>query len=94
MIRDYRDLLVWQRAMELVKAIYSATATFPAAEAYGLTSQIRRSAVSVPSNIAEGHGRETMVISGVFSPSRAAPSQNCRHNSSCQANWVSPMKKR
>ena len=58
MIRDYRDLLVWQRAMELVKAIYSATATFPAAEAYGLTSQIRRSAVSVPSNIAEGHGRE------------------------------------
>jgi four helix bundle protein len=59
MIRDYRDLLVWQRAMELVKAIYSATATFPAAEMYGLTGQIRRSAVSVPSNIAEGHGRES-----------------------------------
>jgi len=58
MIRDYRDLLIWQTAMKLVKAIYAATATFPAAEVYGLSSQIRRSAVSVPSNIAEGHGRE------------------------------------
>jgi len=58
MIRDYRDLLVWQCAMRLVKSVYSTTASFPAAEIYGLTSQIRRSAVSVPSNIAEGHGRE------------------------------------
>ena len=58
MIRDYRDLLIWQRAMKLAQAIYSATATFPAAEMYGLTSQIRRSAISVPFNIAEGHGRE------------------------------------
>ena len=58
MIRDYRDLLIWQGAMKLAKAIYSATATFPVAEMYGLTSQIRRSAISVPSNIAEGHGRE------------------------------------
>ena len=58
MIRDYRDLLIWQTAMKLVKATYTATASFPAAEVYGLASQIRRSAVSVPSNIAEGHGRE------------------------------------
>src|SRR3990167_6389272 len=58
MIRDYRDLLVWQCAMRLVKSVYSTKASFPAAEIYGLTSQIRRSAVSVPSNIAEGHGRE------------------------------------
>ena len=58
MVRDYRDLLIWQGAMKLVAAIYKATATFPAAEIYGLTNQIRRAAVSVPSNIAEGHGRE------------------------------------
>jgi four helix bundle protein len=58
MIRDYRDLLIWQGAMKLAQAIYSTTATFPAAEMYGLTSQIRRSAVSVPSDIAEGYGRE------------------------------------
>ena len=59
MIRDYRDLLIWQRAMKLVTAIYNATASFPPAEMYGLASQIRRSAVSVPSNIAEGHARES-----------------------------------
>ena len=58
MIRDYRDLLIWQRAMKLVRAIYDATATFPASEVYGPTHQIRRAAVSVPSNIAEGLGHE------------------------------------
>ena len=58
MIRDYRDLHIWQGAMRLVKAVYSATSTFPSSEIYGLTNQIRRAAVSVPSNIAEGHGRE------------------------------------
>ncbi|HSF31161.1 MAG TPA: four helix bundle protein [Candidatus Tectomicrobia bacterium] len=59
MIRDYKDLVVWQKAMELVTAIYKATNTFPKEELYGLTSQIRRAAVSVPSNIAEGQGRKT-----------------------------------
>src|SRR4030065_1201767 len=58
MIRDYRDLLVWQCALRLVKSVYSPTSSFPAAQIYGLTSQIRRSAVSVPPNMAEGHGRE------------------------------------
>jgi four helix bundle protein len=56
---SYRDLIVWQRAVDLVKLVYCATATFPKAEIYGLTSQIRRSAISVPSNIAEGQGRLT-----------------------------------
>lgn len=56
-IRSYRDLHVWQRAVELVEEIYRISVLFPDQEKYGLTSQIRRAAVSVPSNIAEGYGR-------------------------------------
>ncbi len=54
---SFRDLLVWQRAMQLATVIYSLTRDFPREELYGLTSQVRRSAVSIPSNIAEGQGR-------------------------------------
>lgn len=57
MIRSYKDLLVWQRAMDLVQAAYVATKTFPRSEAYGLSSQLQRSAVSIASNISEGHAR-------------------------------------
>jgi four helix bundle protein len=57
-IRSYRDLVVWQRAMELVEVSYRLSRTFPSAERFGLTSQLRRAAVSIPSNIAEGHGRK------------------------------------
>ena len=57
--KSYRDLIVWQRAMALARQTYFATNEFPNREAYGLASQIRRAAVSVPSNIAEGHGRLT-----------------------------------
>ncbi len=57
MARSYRDLEVWQRAMELVLELYKATETFPAEERFNLTEQIRRAAVSIPTNIAEGHGR-------------------------------------
>ena len=53
----YRDLKAWQKAMELVTAIYGYTQKFPKEETYGLTSQMRRAAVSIPSNIAEGQGR-------------------------------------
>jgi four helix bundle protein len=56
-IRDYRDLIVWQKAIDLVEAVYKATTAFPREEVYGLTFQVRRAAVSVPSNNAEGHGR-------------------------------------
>ena len=56
-ISSYRDLHVWQRSVELVEEIYKLSALFPADERFGLTSQIRRAAVSVPSNIAEGYGR-------------------------------------
>ena len=54
---SFRDLLAWQRAMALITAVYPATQNFPPSEIYGLTNQIRRSAVSVGSNIAEGKGR-------------------------------------
>ena len=53
----YRDLKAWQKAMELVTAVYASTQKFPKEETYGLTSQMRRAAVSIPSNIAEGQGR-------------------------------------
>ena len=57
--RSYRDLDVWKLAISLVKGIYQLTGKFPASENYGLTSQIRRAAVSIPSNIAEGQGRNS-----------------------------------
>ena len=57
-IKSYQDLNVWQLSMDLVIESYKLTQRFPAAEQYGLVSQIRRSAVSIPSNIAEGNGRQ------------------------------------
>jgi len=57
--RSYKELVAWQRAMDLVTATYRSTASFPKDEQFGLTSQLRRAAVSIPSNIAEGQGRST-----------------------------------
>lgn len=59
MSSSYRDLRVWQHSMELVVRVYTATQCFPKQEVYGLVSQMRRAAVSIPSNIAEGKGRLT-----------------------------------
>ncbi len=56
-INSYKDLKIWQKGIDLVEIIYKITISFPKTEQYGLTSQIRRSSVSVPSNIAEGWGR-------------------------------------
>jgi four helix bundle protein len=56
-IRDYRDLIVWQEAMEIAVLVYSLTRSFPREEMFGLTSQMRRSASSIAANIAEGFGR-------------------------------------
>jgi four helix bundle protein len=56
---DYRSLKVWRRSHELTLAVYKATENFPRSEQYGLTSQLRRSASSIPANIAEGVGRDT-----------------------------------
>jgi len=57
-LKSFRELRVWQSSMELVEIIYRLTQNFPKDEIYGLSSQIQRAAVSVPSNIAEGHTRE------------------------------------
>ena len=58
-VRNYRELIVWQKAMDLVVLVYRISAGFPAEEVYGLRNQVRRAAVSIPSNIAEGQGRQT-----------------------------------
>jgi len=59
MIKSYRDLVVWQKAMDLVTEIYRVSREFPKDEIFGLTGQMRRAAVSVPSNIAEGYGKSS-----------------------------------
>ena len=58
-VRSFRDLIAWQKAMDLVTLVYQVTEPFPRAEMFGLTNQLRRAAVSVPSNIAEGQARNS-----------------------------------
>ena len=58
-MNSFRELIVWQKSMNLVTNIYQITSSFPAIEQFGLTSQIKRSAISIPSNIAEGFGRNS-----------------------------------
>ncbi len=58
-VKSFRELIVWQRSIQLCVAVYTFTKTFPSSELYGLQSQLRRAAVSVPSNIAEGFGRRS-----------------------------------
>ena len=57
MVQSFRDLVVWQKSLQMAVTVYRLTQGFPREEVYGLSSQLRRAAVSVPSNIAEGHGR-------------------------------------
>ena len=59
MLKNYKDLKVWQKAYQLCLEIYKMTRSFPKEERYGLISQLRRAALSIPSNIAEGYGRRT-----------------------------------
>ena len=58
-VRSYRELIAWQKAMDFVEEVYRMTRGFPKEELYGITSQVRRAAISIPSNIAEGQGRQT-----------------------------------
>ena len=62
-VKNYQELIVWQKAMDLVEEVYIASKSFPREEIYGLMSQVRRAAISIPSNIAEGQGRRTPRIS-------------------------------
>ena len=66
MASTYRDLKVWQNAIDLAENIYRLTTDFPACEMYGITSQMRRASVSIPSNIAEGWGRRSRKDCGRF----------------------------
>ncbi|HET7844095.1 MAG TPA: four helix bundle protein [Xanthomonadales bacterium] len=59
MVRDYKDLVAWQRGIELARAVYCLTPLFPSDERFGLSQQMRRAAVAIPSNIAEGHERRS-----------------------------------
>ena len=59
-VQSYRDLVVWKKSMDLVTMIYQIVKQFPQTEQYGLSSQICRAAISIPSNIAEGHGRNSL----------------------------------
>jgi four helix bundle protein len=58
-VKNFKDLIAWQKAMDLVEMVYRLTSQFPSDERFGLTSQLRRAAVSIPSNIAEGQGRNS-----------------------------------
>ena len=60
-IKTFRDLVVWQKGMALAKEVYKATSVMPDTERFGLTSQMRRAAVSIPSNVAEGYARQSRV---------------------------------
>jgi len=60
MLKNFKELKVWEKAYQLCLDLYKATADFPNEEKYGLSSQMRRSAISIPSNIAEGYGRKTI----------------------------------
>ena len=71
-IRDFRDLLVWQKAIAFAKDVYVLTRKLPADERFGLTSQLRRSAVSVSSNIAEGHARQGKEFQSFLSIARGS----------------------
>ena len=77
-VSSYRQLVVWQKAIGLVLEVYRATQDFPKEEMYGLTSQLRRAAVSVPSNIAEGQGRFSTGESNSSSVMQRAPCSSCR----------------
>lgn len=65
-IKSYKELIVWQKSIELVKEVFLLTDGFPKSEIYGIISQMRRAAISIPSNIAEGFGRRSIKSSGQF----------------------------
>jgi hypothetical protein len=87
-IHSYRDLLVWQKGMLLAKMAYKLTANFPTEERFGLISQMRRAAISVPSNIAEGQARQGKRELFSFFHMQRDPWQNWIHSYSSPLNWA------
>jgi hypothetical protein len=83
---SFKDLVVWQRAVDLSVEIYRLTATFPTAERFGLTDQLRRASVSIASNIAEDYGRATRGNICNFSVLQGPQIENCRPSSSFPPN--------
>ena len=79
-IRTFRDLRIWQKSIKPVSQIYKITQSFPKEEAFGLTAQMRRNSVSIPSNITEGHGRNSTRNFCVFYKLQQAHSTNCKLN--------------
>src|SRR5712692_11704731 len=77
--RSFRDLRVWRRAHELVRAVYRLTASFPEREKFGLTHQMRRAAVSVPANIAEGFGKRSPAEKARFLNIAQGSLEECRY---------------
>jgi four helix bundle protein len=71
-VQNFRDLIVWQKGMALAKEVYRLSAGFPRDERYGLTSQLRRAALSVPSNITEGHARQGREFGSFLSIARGS----------------------
>ena len=77
--RTFRDLIVWRKAHEFVLAIYALTAVFPREEAYGLTSQLRRAAISIPANIAEGFRKRGKADKARFMNTAEGSVEECRY---------------
>jgi four helix bundle protein len=77
--RVFSDLLVWQKSHQFVLAVYKFTEHFPASEVYGLTSQLRRAAVSIPANVAEGFKRRGQLDKGKFLNIAQASAEECRY---------------
>ncbi|HWG41712.1 MAG TPA: four helix bundle protein [Gemmataceae bacterium] len=78
-LKSYKDLIAWQKAMDLVEMVYRTTECFPQREVFGLCNQARRAAVSVPSNIAEGQGRSSTRDFLHFCPSPVGRFKNWKH---------------
>ena len=87
-MRDFRTLKVWGKAHELALSVYKATRSFPKEEMYGLTSQIRRAAYSIPANLAEGCGRDGPGELGRFVRLQWAQPANWNTTCCCRMTWI------
>ena len=93
-VKSYQDLIAWQKAISLVTEVYTMTAQFPGHEIYGLTSQLRRASVSIPSNIAEGMAVRHPESSTNFCVRRAARCAKYKPKSSLHTDWLTSLRSR